>query len=110
MSHEDDDPYRFCVYCEADCKVDEPEHAADCPSSTGVFPVREQDFGPKCAHCGERAFGASMRCGDCGAELKVGDFYMHRELDPGDPLDPGMGGAAIYEVICVGCAASEALA
>ena len=104
------DPYRFCVFCEADCYVDEPAHAADCPSTTGVYPVREEDFGPKCAHCGERAFGDGMRCCDCGADLKLGDHYMHRELEPGDASIPGIGGAAIREVICVGCAAKEALA
>ena len=104
-----DDPFRYCVFCNADCYVDEAEHADDCPSVTRVWPVREEDMGPKCSHCGERAFGP-MHCMDCGASLNVGDHYMHREVDPGDPLLPGIEGAPVYEVICVGCAAKEALA
>jgi hypothetical protein len=102
------DLYRFCVFCGADCHADEPDHAAECPSTTGVFPVREEDFGPKCVHCGKGAFGP-MHCMDCGSELGLGDHYMHREIDPGDPLLGGAAGASISEIICVGCAAKEAL-
>lgn len=105
----EDDLYRWCVHCGADCYADEPEHAADCPMVTGVYPVREEHFGPKCVHCGKGALGG-MCCIDCGAELKGGDHYMHREVDPGDPLLPGIEGASVREVICVGCAAREALA
>lgn len=101
------DAFRFCVYCEADCYVDEPEHAVDCPSSTRVFPVREKDLMP-CVNCGHHLHG--MRCMDCEAELSVGDHYMHREVDHGDPLLPGIECAPVFEVICVGCAAKEHLA
>ena len=102
------DPFRFCVYCAADCYADEPDHAPTCPSVTGVYPVRPEDLGPKCNHCGERALG--MTCMDCGDELKVGDHYMHRVVEEGDPLLPGIEGAEVREVICVGCKAKEALA
>lgn len=106
---EHDERYRYCVFCGVDCHDDEPVHKADCPSVTGVYPVREQDFGPKCFHCGKGAFGG-MRCMDCGAELKLGDHYMHRLVEEGDPLLPGAEGAEINEVICVGCKAKEELA
>jgi hypothetical protein len=106
---DDEDPYRFCVFCNADCYEDDAEHAADCPSVTGVFPVREQDFGPTCVHCGKGAFGG-MRCSDCGAALRLGDHYMHREVEPGDPSVPGIAGASVQMVICVGCAAKDAFA
>jgi len=76
--------------------------------STGVFPVREEHFGPKCVHCGKGAFGG-MRCTECKALLEMGDHYMHQEIDPGDPLLPGIEGASISRVVCIGCAAKEAL-
>lgn len=109
-----DDPYRFCVFCGADCKpngIDEDpnaEHAADCPTSTGVYPIREQDFGPKCCHCGKGAFAGPV-CMDCKEPLEMGDFYMHREIEAGDSILPGVAGAAVYEVICIGCKAKDAL-
>lgn len=105
---EHEERYRYCVFCGADCHEDEPAHRDDCPSVTGVWPVREEDFGPKCVHCGQGAFGG-MRCMDCGSDLKMGDHYMHRETDPGDPHDPGLGGASISEVICIGCKAKDEL-
>jgi hypothetical protein len=93
------------VFCDADCDVDEPEHADDCPSTTGVFPVREQDL-DRCGNCGHPRHG--FCCVDCGAELRVGDHYMHRQVEDADPLLPGLEGVAVYEVICIGCAAGEA--
>jgi hypothetical protein len=105
----EEDPFRYCIYCKADCYADEPEHAEDCPSSTGVYPLTENDLKPLCPHCGESMRGLP-RCGDCGEKMKLGDHYMHRELDPGDPDDPDpIAGASTYMVICVGCAAKEAL-
>lgn len=110
-----EDPYRFCVYCRADFKPDDveipgfqPEHASDCPFVTGVYPVLERDLGPKCVHCGRGAFGG-MQCMDCDQPLELGDHYMYRTVDEGDPSLPPMEGAPVYEVICVGCAAKEAL-
>lgn len=110
------DPYRFCGYCRADCKpngIDEDpdvEHAIDCPSNTGVYPVTEQDFGPKCHHCGKGAFAGPV-CMDCKQPLELGDHYMHREIVAADPdAAHPWAGAPVYEVICVGCKAKEALA
>lgn len=91
--------YRWCVHCKADCWVDDPEHAADCPSVTGLWPVREQELQP-CRKCGTPAHG--MCCMDCGAELKLGDFYVLRDADTGGIASerPHVG-----EVVCVGCGA-----
>jgi predicted RNA-binding Zn-ribbon protein involved in translation (DUF1610 family) len=100
------DPFRYCVYCNADCAVDESQHSGDCPTVTGLWPVRKEDLGLECPRCG---YQHGMRCMDCEAEFKIGDFYIHRELDPGDPHLPGVEGAAIHEIICVGCGAKEAV-
>lgn len=102
-----EDPFRYCVYCRADCYEDEPEHADDCPSSTGVYPVDGHFLKPFCPHCGESMHGPP-RCMDCDEVIPVGSHYVHRELDPGDPLLPGMAGAAVYTLLCLGCAAKEA--
>lgn len=87
---------RWCVYCRADCWVDEPEHALDCPSSTGVYPVRAEDV----KYC-----DGAMLCGQCSAELAVGDTYHHSLLSDEDESGP-----PVYLVVCAGCAAHEALA
>lgn len=104
----DREPLRWCVYCDADCDADEPEHAEDCPSRTGVFTVDAAMIGPECPHCGERA-GHPPICTDCAATLNVGDRYMLREIEPGDQLVPGVEGASVNEVVCVGCAAIHAV-
>ena len=101
----DEDPFRYCVYCEADCYEDETQHAEDCPTNTGVFPVRRQDLAPHCPECG---WNAGMLCMDCEQPLEIGDFYMHREVVAGD--GESMATAPVYEVICVGCMAQEATA
>lgn len=102
------EPFRWCVYCDADCDLPEPPHEDDCPQVTGIYPVRDEDCGPPCAHCGKRSFDVPT-CSTCGTALEVGDRYMLRELDPGDPLLPGVEGASVSELICVGCAASDAI-
>ena len=102
-----EDLYRWCVYCQADCWVDEPEHAADCPSNTGIWPVRERD-GALCPHCGKDTL-LPIHCIDCGAELNVGDHYAMRDSETGEQVvKPDAGG--IGEVICLGCAARLGLA
>jgi predicted RNA-binding Zn-ribbon protein involved in translation (DUF1610 family) len=106
---EHDDPFRYCIYCDADCYADEPEHADDCPSGTGVYPVTEQLLKPICPHCGESLYGLP-RCMDCGEPFKLGDRYMYRVVEAGDPLLPGIEGAEVREVICIGCAAWETVA
>jgi hypothetical protein len=97
------EPFRWCVYCDADCETDEPEHGPSCPSSTGIYPVEVHK------HCETCSCDGSFLCSSCDTELQVGDFYMHREIEPGDPLLPGAAGAAVYEVICMGCKAHDEL-
>lgn len=104
----DDDPFRWCVYCDADCRVDEPDHADDCPFSTGVFPITERDVCDNpCPHC---SCGGGMTCMDCGEPFKLGDFYTHRVVTDGDRIGriiPSelIEDAPVGEVICLGCAA-----
>jgi hypothetical protein len=94
--------FRWCAHCRADCWVDEPEHAGDCPQVTGVYPFTEDDM--TCPYC-KRGLDESHRmlCSECEAPFHVGDHYTHRELDP-------IEGAPCYEPICLGCAAKEAVA
>lgn len=92
------DVFRWCVYCEADCWADEPEHAEDCPAVTGVWPVRESDL-DSCPHCGEAT--REMFCMDCGSPLVAGDHYALRDIETGEmAVRPEWG-----EVVCLGCAA-----
>jgi hypothetical protein len=87
-----DDKWRWCVYCKADCwpEVENQEHADDCPTVTGRYPV-EPNGGPSA-------------CCRCEVELKVGGFYRHicvREAgDTGDELAD----APVYETVCEDCA------
>lgn len=95
------DAYRYCVHCGADCHADEPDHAADCPFLTGVWPVRVEK------HCESCSCDPAILCCDCGARLGVGDFYMLREVEAGDPFRGGFEHAAVSEVICIGCKAHD---
>lgn len=99
----DSDPFRFCVFCGADCHIENVEHSAECPSVTGVYPVRVEKHCPSCTCDG------TIFCCRCDAELKIGDHYMLHELEPGDASIPGIEGASVSEVICVGCAGQTML-
>lgn len=89
----EEEPWRWCVYCDADCEVDEPEHATDCPSETGLYPVEQRDVPAgaceKCGHYNQ----VGMLCAECNCELKVGEFYALQSTDDDD----------IRVVVCVGC-------
>lgn len=100
LPDENDERFRWCVYCGADCAVDEDEqeHKSDCPVSTGLWPVRAEDY-HRCSHCGEVDVDAC--CMDCGAPFKLGDVYVLRDADTGEiARRPYVG-----EVVCVGCGA-----
>lgn len=98
------EPFRWCIFCDADCDFGElVEHAPECPSSTGIYPVRVHK------HCETCSCDGAIQCMDCGAELVVGDFYMHRTIVDADPLLPGAAGASVREVICIGCKAKDEL-
>ena len=82
-----------CVYCGAPgCADDTAEHALDCPSCTGIFPVEHDMLG----------YGA--RCGSCGHEFDQSENYMLRELAHDTDDHP-----LVWEVVCVGCAAHDSL-
>lgn len=104
-----DDPFRYCVYCDADTYIEDSnvvDHAEDCPSSTGVFPVRDEDLGEKCPCCG---YQHGLMCGRCETPLAVDDRYMLVEVAEGITGLVGPAGASVQELVCVGCAAQAAL-
>ncbi len=86
------DLFRFCIYCEADCYEEDPEHTDDCPSTTGVFPVTKRMLVSINAE-GELEH-SGMNCMDCKDSFGVGDHYTHRHA-----------GGNVYDAICLGCAA-----
>jgi len=103
------DPFRFCVYCNADCKADAPEHTAECPFNTGLFPVRDEELGPTCSNCGHKD---GMCCSACMQPFAVGDFYVHRNLASGEvganlaeAIGATLENAPIYEPVCLSCGA-----
>lgn len=113
----DDDRFRWCVHCGADCDLDEDEqdHAANCPMVTGMWPV-ETDPALELAkwvrwEC-ESAMPADVEehakavlveqpyCSECGTPLNPGDVYALRDVETGRvEVRPGGG-----VVICLGCA------
>lgn len=95
----EDDLFRYCGYCGADCHEDDPEHAADCPFSTGVFEVRPEAHNEPCRFCGFYD-DPPMFCSECKEPLYLGDHYTYRQLEDGEP---------IYEPICLGCSAQAAV-
>ncbi|PWK81692.1 hypothetical protein C8D88_116103 [Lentzea atacamensis] len=65
-----DEKYRWCVYCQADCWP-EPEnqrHDSECPTNTGIYPVRAEDALPT---------GDLGACTACSQPFALGDFYVH---------------------------------
>lgn len=99
-----EDPSRYCAFCGVDCYADPPEaqiyaddveHAPDCPSVTGLFPVREDDVyqpGPPCDNCGHRNY-IGMNCAECNAEINVGDHYMLQKTEHDN----------VFVIVCPGC-------
>lgn len=100
-----EDQFRWCVHCGADCYGDETAHADDCPSVTNVWPVTEQNLGIRGP---DDPYAHGMLCTDCEAEFKLGDHYTHRLVGEG-AMAPGMPECPIYEIVCLGCAAQEAV-
>lgn len=75
-----------CVYCKAPgCEDGTAEHAPDCPSVTGVFPVTLQEMWPA---------GPAV-CEGCGTVLWPGDKYSHIALRDAP---------AVFQLACTGCA------
>lgn len=88
------DPFRYCIYCDADCYENEPAHTGGCPSSTGIFPIESLHVPD-----GDESDAACM---DCDQPFRRGDSYTHRWAEPID-------GTPCGEVICLGCAAEAEL-
>jgi len=88
-----DPAYRWCVYCGADCWP-EPEaqrHHRDCPTRTGLYPVRAAEIGP---------YG--FRCCRCPVVLAVGDCYVLIDAATARPA----AGPELGEAVCIGCGAA----
>ena len=76
------DPFRWCVFCQVDCTAAVVEHAAECPSRTGVYPV-----------------DVDMRCARCRTLLRVGeDVCMEEKIG-------AWVGIPVFQRVCLGCAA-----
>jgi hypothetical protein len=56
---------RPCAYCGAEYDAGGFDHAEDCPSNIGLFPVREEDV--RCPGCKQTYIG--MRCIECVEEF-----------------------------------------
>lgn len=89
--------FTHCVYCGVDCDLPEPVHDPACPSVTGLFPVRPEDLGAECVHCGKRTPG--FVCSGCEVPFEVGDFYCQVKIEDG-PIP-------VYELVCIGCKVSQ---
>ena len=83
----EDDPFRFCIYCLADCHEPDATHREDCPSNTGLYPVTQAELEPH-----------GMVCMDCEHVFELGEFYVERDI-----------ANRVVEVICVGCGALDAV-
>lgn len=83
------EPFRYCVWCNADCFDDEPEHARDCPQVTSLYPVTEQSLGMRGP---DDPYAHGMTCMDCETPFKLGDTYTHRQIEDD-----------VFEVVCLGC-------
>jgi hypothetical protein len=79
-----------CVYCGVDCKEYKPEHGPECPCTTGLWPVTEEDLGIRGPN---DPYAHGMICMDCASVFTVGDLYALRPS------------ADWFEVVCLGCAA-----
>ena len=91
-----DGDFDTCVFCRArGCESGEARHAADCPSLTKLFPVTLRDLWP---------YGPTS-CMSCETPFWPGDHYTHRPAG-GD----GVAFTDVFEVVCLGCAAHDALA
>lgn len=104
--HPSDGDFDTCVYCRArGCESGEVRHAADCPTLTLLFPVTLCDLWPD---------GPSL-CMSCGSAFWPGDHYTHRPAAEDalafGALAPLVGECVedVFEVVCLGCAAHDAL-
>jgi hypothetical protein len=98
--------FDHCAYCGAEgCEAGTAVHTDDCPSETGVFPVSMELSGPgaPCEKCGHisREINPSV-CSRCPHKFQMGELYHHIQIGDAE-------GIPIYEPVCAGCAAQEAV-
>ena len=114
------DDFRWCVHCGADCELDADlqEHAADCPFSTGVWPMQaepelevarwlrwesEIELPDEIRAHVETILKREPLCGECREPINVGQSYCLRDSDTGYiERRPYVG-----MVVCIGCASVE---
>lgn len=96
-----EDPFRWCVYCGADCypDADEQWHDEDCPSITGRYPIDHPNEKPEPPHA----------CCRCEKEFERGKGQHYRLIlapgeDPDAPDGTGFHDAKTYLVVCEDCA------
>lgn len=87
-----------CVYCGQDVMppMNLP-HAEDCPSNTGIYPVRPEDVACRCP-CGAVSHDAGLVCGQCQSVLDVGDHFAHQSIEGNDTAKL---------IVCLTCAATD---
>lgn len=87
-----DDQYRWCIFCKADCwpEQENQEHAADCPQSTNLWPVSDDDY--KCEMC----------CCMCSERFDKDSHSVLVDAVTGEITTL----ALVSTVICIGCAAA----
>jgi hypothetical protein len=92
---EQEERYRWCVYCGADCwpDVEHQEHADDCPTVTGRHPI-VGDPGLPDDH---PAKDAPIRCARCPKLLT--DHYRTVQIEGGS--------TPVYECVCDNCALAD---
>lgn len=94
-----DERYRHCIYCRADCwpEPGQRQHHKHCPVTLGLYPITWREADPS---------GTPPRCCSCSELFRFGDQYALLDADSGRPaVSPERG-----EVVCLGCAASAAVA
>lgn len=91
-----DSDFDTCVECGVSgCLEGTAEHRPDCPSVTGVHPVRLKDLWP----------GGPMACLRCGDTLWPGDSYTLIIVGQAEVMGNVV---PMGEVACLGCAALAA--
>jgi hypothetical protein len=87
-----------CIYCGAPWPYPEPiEHATNCPSITGLFPVLDSDLGHKVeCECGRvNRWPGGFGCVACGHQFAIGEFYVHRSISDN-----------LSAIVCLSCEAT----
>lgn len=90
-----------CIHCGTDCSVPAADrrHADDCPFTTGIWLLEEEDATTKCA-CDECENMIGICCARCEQPINAGDLYRLVDFRTGllaiSPED-GM-------MICMACA------